>query len=148
ASSERLGLWRRTAQLSHPGLLRLLDRGSVALDGANYVYAVFEFPDDNLASAVASRSLEPNEALGVLSALLDTLRSLHAQGLVHGSIDIEHVVAVGDRIKLIPDDLRESGTAGATHADDIHALGLLICRVLGGNAEEAPAPFDTIIRHA
>src|SRR5215472_1026707 len=57
ASSERLGLWRRTAPLSHPRPWCLLDRGSVALDGADYVYAGFEYPDDNPDAAGASRTL-------------------------------------------------------------------------------------------
>jgi hypothetical protein len=117
----QLELWRRTASLSHPGLLQLLDYGR----SAEYLYAVFEFPDDNLLSA---GQLAEEQAQEVLGAIVPALRYLHMQGLSHVSVDAGHIVAVGESIKLSTDGLRvQSGDTS-----DLRALGVLIYEMLTG----------------
>ena len=135
ASAERqLEWWRRAASLSHPNLLALLECGRVGApsrptDGS-FLYAVFEYPDDNLARAQeeARGALTEEEARGVYEAASDALRYIHTQGLVHGAVDASHIVAVGDRVKLASDTLREPGP-GATAAEDLRDLdGILLRR--------------------
>lgn len=142
---ERLFLWRRTVYLQHPNLLRVLDCGK----SEEYIYAVLERPDDFLASALEQGPLEDQDAREFLAAGLDALRYLHAQGLVHGSLDAKHVVAVGNVVKLSTDNLREPDSE-FSYAGDIGALGALLYHVLTGRefAERADGvgePFATII---
>ena len=117
----QLELWRKTASLSHPGLLQLLDCGR----SDEYLYAVFEYPDDNLHSA---GQLAEEQAQEVLGAIVPALRYLHTQGLSHASVDAGHIVAVGEGIKLSTDGLRvQSGDTS-----DLRALGVLIYEMMTG----------------
>jgi eukaryotic-like serine/threonine-protein kinase len=63
---QQLELWRRTRQLSHPNLVELLDFGRAGHNGESVVYAVFEYPDDTLASALSQSTLTAEESREVL----------------------------------------------------------------------------------
>jgi hypothetical protein len=117
-----LDLWHRTRQLRHPSLVELLDFGRAEHGGENAFYAVFEAPDDTLASALARSPLNSQESREVLDAVLDALRYLHAQGLVLAALDPERIVAVADRIKLSTDALRDAETS-ADYREDVRLLG-------------------------
>jgi len=153
---ERLLLWRRTAHLRHPNLLRLLDCGreTQASAGEGCLYTVMEWSEDRLSSALENGPLSEAEARDLLAAALDALRYLHAQGLVHGSLDVTHVVAVGNVIKLATEDLREPDSGEFTPANDVRALGALLYGALTGNDFVDGAdlgalaePFAQIIRN-
>jgi hypothetical protein len=144
---ERLFLWRRTAHLQHPNLLQLIDSGMTE----DHIYAAFEWPDDILATALDQGPLEEKDARDFLAAALDALRYLHAQGLVHGSIDAAHVVAIGNTVKLSTDNLREP-EGDFTYAGDIGALGALLYHVLtgwtfDGRVDNIAEPFAAIVRN-
>lgn len=132
---ERLLLWRRTSHLRHPNLLRLLDCGreTQASAGGGCLYTVMEWPEERLSSALENGPLSEAEARDLLAAALDALRYLHAQGLVHGSLDVAHVVATGNVIKLATEDLREPDGVEFTPANDVRALGVLLYGALTGN---------------
>src|ERR1700689_663113 len=102
-----LDLWHRTRQLRHPNLVELLDCGRADHGGEIVPYAFFESPDDTLASALSRSPLNELESREVLDSVINALRYLHAQGLVLGALDADHIVAVGDRIKLSTDALRD-----------------------------------------
>jgi len=102
-------MWQRTQKLRHPNLLELLNCGRAELAGEIALYAVFESPDDTLAAALKQSPLSEGEAREVLAAVVDGLGYLQAQGLAPGTLDPEHVVAVGDRIKLSTDALQKRG---------------------------------------
>ncbi len=108
----QLAMWERTRRLQHPNLRALLDCGRAELAGEGVLYAVFEYADDSLASALAQSPLSEAEAREVLEAAAGALDYLKSQGLVHCELDPEHVVAVGDQIKLSTDALGEA--VGAT----------------------------------
>jgi hypothetical protein len=105
-------------------LIELLDCGRADHGGEIVLYAVFESPDDTLASALSRSPLNPRESREVLDSILDALRYLHAQGLVLGALDPDHVVAVGDRIKLSTGALRDATTSSA-YRKDVRLLGNL-----------------------
>jgi hypothetical protein len=119
-----LDLWHRIRQLRHPNLVELLDFGRAEHGGENVCYAVFEAPDDSLASALGRSPLNSQESREVLDAVLDALRYLHAQGLVLAALDPDRIVAVGDRIKLSTDALRHAETSAACR-EDVRLLGEL-----------------------
>lgn len=126
-----LDLWQRTRQLRHPNLIELLDCGRADHRDEIVLYAVFESPDDTLASALSRSPLNREEAREVLDSVLDALRYLHAQGLVLGALDPGRIVAVGDRIKLSTDALRDANTSSAYRKD---------VRLLGGLWQQALMP--------
>jgi hypothetical protein len=117
-----LDLWHRTRQLRHPNLVELLDCGRADHGGEMAIYAVFESPDETLASALSRSPLNQVESREVLDSVINALRYLHAQGLVLGALDADHIVAVGDRIKLSTDALREADTSSA-YREDVRLLG-------------------------
>ena len=120
-SAARLAMWQRTRQLRHPNLLEMLDCGRAELGGEIALYAVFEAADDTLNAALKQSPLSETEAREVLTAVLDALEYLQAQGLAAGALDPQHVVAVGDRIKLSTDALREA-TEDAPDTDALRAF--------------------------
>jgi hypothetical protein len=102
----QLALWQRTRSLRHPNLLQLLDCGRAELAGEVVIYAVFEYADDTLASALAHAPLSAAEAREVLAAAVAALSYLQAQSLALPALDPDQVLAVGDTIKLSTERLR------------------------------------------
>jgi hypothetical protein len=146
-SGRQLALWEKAARLSHPNLDPLLDYGHSTAGNESYLYAVTGCPDERLATALEQGPLSDSEAREILIAAVAALRYLHAQGFVHTAVDAAHIVAVGDRIKLSSDTLREVGTGGATPADDIRSLGFLLHQLLGRPAlSSVPGALGAIIR--
>jgi hypothetical protein len=132
-----LDLWHRTRQLRHPNLIELLEFGRAEHGGEIVLYAVFESPDDTLASALNRSPLNRQESREVLDSVLEALRYLHAQGLVLGALDPERIVAVGDTIKLSTDALRDAATSSA-YRKDVRLLGDLWRQALMPASPKSP----------
>ena len=126
AASRCLDAWQATRLLSHSNLLPMFDCGHALTDSGPVIFAVFEYPDDNLAAAMGGRQLDESDARETLAACLAALDYVHAHGMVHGSVDAQHVVAVGDRVKLASDTLRDAAGSGITPEDDRRALYKLV----------------------
>lgn len=137
--------WLRARLLLHPNLLDVREVGRAELAGEPFVYSVFEYPDDVLASALEQGPLSEPEARGVLEAALAGLRYLHGQGVAHGKVDADHIVAVGDTVKLTTDALREPDDLAA-YAEDVRQLGELVRRLRA--PEPLGEPLAIIARHA
>jgi eukaryotic-like serine/threonine-protein kinase len=137
--------WQRSRHLRHAHLQDLRDVGRAELEGNSYIYGVFEYPDDLLAPALEQGPLSEPETRGVLEAVLAGLRYLHGQGLVHGAVDPDHIVAVGEKVKLATDALRESDDLEG-HPEDVRQLGELVRSLRA--PEPLGEPFATIVRHA
>lgn len=144
-SARQLATWQRSRHLRHANLLELRDAGRVEIGGETYCFAVFEMPDDNLATALQHGPLSDDDARAVLDAALRALRYLHGQGLVHGSIDATHIIAVNDTVKLATDTLYESDDLDG-HAEDVRQLGELAKDLR--HPEPLGEPLATIVRHA
>jgi hypothetical protein len=121
AGAAQLALWQRTRLLRHPNLGQVLDCGRVELGGETAVWAVFEYPDDTLAAALGRSPLSETEAREVLDAAVAALRYLQAEGLAHRALDPDHVVAVGEAIKLSTDALRDAAP-DASYTDELRAF--------------------------
>ena len=120
--SAQLGDWKTVERLAHPNLLPILDCGQAD----SFIYAVFEYPDDNLAAALAHGGLTEGEKREVLDAGLGALRYIHSRGMVHGAVTPEHVVAVGDHIKLTSDTIVPATASDAAPEEDIRALHAML----------------------
>ena len=121
----QLALWHRTRSLRHPNLLQLLDCGRAELADEVVVYAVFEYADDTLASALAHAPLSAAEAREVLAAAVAALSYLQAQSLALPALDPDHVLAVGDAIKLSTERLRVA-SPDTPYTAELRALSDLI----------------------
>jgi TonB family protein len=110
----QLSRWGLAQRLSHPHLIQLLRKGRCRLDGADFVFAVMEYGEENLAEIFSERSLTPEETSEMLQATLDGLAYLHRQGFVHSHLKPADVMASKNQLKLASDSL---GRAGETVSD-------------------------------
>src|SRR5260370_3062680 len=146
----QLALWQRTRCLQHPNLRALLDCGRAELAGEVVLYAVFEYADDSLASALGQSPLSEAEAREALEAVVGAVDYLKSQGLAHCALDPEHVIAVGDQIKLSTDALGEAA-AGTANREELRTFWFkispctvarssdILAQVLGAGSRPGPA---------
>ena len=85
---------RSVAQLSHPGIVTVIDRGEA--DGRQFI--VFEFVDgENLKEMVVRDGPLPvDEALELAATIARALAFAHEQGLVHRDVKPQNVLLNGD----------------------------------------------------
>jgi TonB family protein len=141
------------ARLSHPGLISIFEFGIAELGGAGLVYTVMELSDEDLSQVIPTRPLSAEETREMLTAVLETLAYIHAEGFVHGCLTPSNIMAVGDRVKISSDGLLRIGESsdqlwaqpmngppegrdGMTPAGDVWWLGMTIAQVL---TQRAPA---------
>ena len=145
AAESQYANWQRSRLLRHVNLLEVRDVGRAELDGNNYIFCVYEFPEDVLSSALQNGPLSEDETRGVLEATLAALRYLHAQGVVHGAVAADQIVAVGETTKLATYTVREPGVPNQ-HAEDVRQLGELLRKLRA--PEPLTEPLAGIARHA
>jgi eukaryotic-like serine/threonine-protein kinase len=136
----QLELWGRIGRLSHPNVLSLLDFGQCEHGGDSFLYAVFEFPEETLATALERAPLDEAEAREVRQAASDALRYIHSQGLVHGAVNAGHIVAVGNEIKLASDTICNPSQLH-TAAGELEQLDRLLGNSAPPSQPPAPAPL-------
>jgi serine/threonine protein kinase len=112
----QLAHWRRVAALSHPHLIRLLDAGRCQLGGHNFLFAVMDHAEQNLAQILPGRPLTPDEVRDLLPATLDALAYLHGKNLVQGGLKPPNFLVVDDQLKLASDTIRPAGERTASTA--------------------------------
>ncbi|HZP24540.1 MAG TPA: TonB family protein [Terriglobales bacterium] len=175
-ASAQVAAWTLASQLSHPNLVRIFDMGLWhADDEQDMQFAVMEYCDESLAGVLRQRELTVSEARQLLAPTLDTLKYLHAQGIVHGQITPASILARGDQLKLTVDCLRrtsdtysdqsptpydapEKASGTIAPSGDLWMLGVTLhealtrrlpvrdCNGALESAEKLPAPFDEIVR--
>jgi hypothetical protein len=172
-AEEQAAVWESTRSLKDQHLATPLGAGRTQFDGATVAYVILKRPDETLDSAIRERALSKEEAGDVLLALIRGLDELHADGLVHGCVSPEQIIAIGDSIKLSTDCVRRVGVAPAlplprarymapesvganlTPGADIWCLGATLVEILTQQrcgedcieqAAKLPAPFDVIAR--
>ena len=157
---------RAVAQLSHPHIVTVIDRGS---DGGNQ-FIVFEYVEGENLKQLVGRSgpLPLRRALEVTIAMADGLAFAHASGLVHRdvkpqnvlldtdgevkmtdfgiarSLDVDHGVTqtgavVGTSNYLSPE---QAGGRPVTPATDVYSLGIVLWELLTG---AVPFPGDNFV---
>jgi serine/threonine-protein kinase len=85
---------RSVAQLSHPNIVTVIDRGEA--DGRQFI--VFEFVDGETLKELVDREgpLPVAEALEIASSVARALAFAHSQGLIHRDVKPQNVLMNGD----------------------------------------------------
>jgi TonB family protein len=142
---KQLARWRAARELDHPNLIRVFAAGRSEVDGAEVLYVVEEYAEENLAQILPERALTAEEARMMLPPVLSALQYVHGRGLVHGRIQPSNILAIGDQVKLSSDSLGapgettgtpdaydppEAGTGARSAAGDVWRLGMTLVEVL------------------
>ena len=130
SSESQLRRWRLGAELSHPNLMRLFERGSWHLDEIPLLYVVMEYADEDLSQVIPERPLTVAEAKEMLEPALGALAYLHSGGFVHGRLKPSNFMAIDGRLKISSDSVSQVGPGTLTPADDVWGLGMTLVEVL------------------
>jgi len=164
-------------KLIHPHLLRIFQAGNCQLDGAELLYVVMEYAEENLSQILPDRPLTSAECRDLLPPLLEALAYIHGQGLVHAQLKPANIMASGDQLKLAVDGLRAVNEKDGdmrpsiyvppeiasgepwSPASDVWSLGVTLVEALTQRApagaesgdlavpKAMPAPFREIAEH-
>jgi hypothetical protein len=172
APLEQYLLWQEALELRHPQISSPISVGRLEWEGASYPYVVLHKADENLAGVIRDRALTTGEAREVLRSVGAGLEYLHANGFVHSALSPEHVLALGDAIRISSTTIRrintpvedgepdvtykapESSAENLTVAADIWCTGATLFEVLTQKkctedcreqAKSLPEPFDWIV---
>jgi len=157
---------RAVAQLSHPHIVTVIDRGHD--DGRQFI--VFEFVDGENLKELVGRSgrLPVRRALETAIAVADGLAFAHASGLVHRdvkpqnvlvdeegeikvtdfgiarSLDVDHGVTQTGTVMGTSNYLSPEQASGkpVTPATDVYSLGIVLWELLAG---EVPFPGENFV---
>jgi TonB family protein len=172
-SEARLSRWGTAQKLSHPNLIRLFGAGRCELNGAEFLFVLMEYAEEDLSQVLPQRPLTPAEVKDMLPQVLNALAYVHSKGLVHGRLKPRNIQASGDQLKISTDSLCEVGERGPARrtiydapestnelspAADLWSLGVTLVEALTqrlpawdgrGDAippRKMPAPFLGIAR--
>jgi TonB family protein len=163
AAEQWLTRWKAAQKLSHPHLLRIFDMGRCRLGGADLVFIVMEFAEEDVSQVLPERALTVMEVKQMLPPVLDALTWLHRQGFVHGHIKPANIMAVGDQVKLAMDGAGKVGepdasagkrsihdppeTAGGEFgpAADVWSMGMTLVEVLTQRLPVREGSSDPVI---
>jgi TonB family protein len=175
-NGQYLSSWSLAEGLSHPHLIRLIEKGRCQLGPRDLLFVVTEYAEENLAEILPERALSPSEVLALLEPTLDVLSYLHRRGIVHGHLKPANILATGNQIKLACDGLStaegappppakldaydppERASGAISPAADIWSLGMTLAEALTQRvpvwheqedpvvSTDVPAPLFEIVR--
>jgi serine/threonine protein kinase len=107
-ADQQFASWAKAAQLSHGNLLRIFEHGRAQVDGAEVLYVVMEYADEDLSQILPSRPLTAAECTDMMQPVVDALAYIHSQGLVNGHITPANVMASGSQVKISSETISRS----------------------------------------
>ena len=121
----------RLSRSAHPGVVPVVRSGPTP-DGWELVLAHGGRP------LSSSTPRPPRVAAAIAASVATTVADLHDLGIVHGRLDASHVL-IGDQGRPVLCGFGD-GTATATRADDVAAIGHLLTELLGAGPEPELVP--------
>jgi TonB family protein len=157
--------WPATGRLSHPHLMRLFQTGRCEINGAQLIYSVSEFAEEDLSQIIPDRPLTAPEATEMLHPVLAALAYLYNEGFVHGRLKPSNIMVIDNQVKLSSDCIHRadklSGSVAALTAydapevvtgaiappADIWSLGVILVEALTQRlpAWDRSAPAEPVI---
>ncbi len=147
-SAGQLAIWELLRELPHRNLSAPIASGRKIADGRETVYVLLAIPDDRLSSLAGERALTEEEARQVLRSSVKVLGHLHTNGLAHGCISPDQILAHGETVQLAGECVRklndappldivkprylapECGSFQSTAAADVWCLGATLFETL------------------
>ncbi len=108
-ANRQVELWETVRDFRDLHLNSPLGAGTAELNGARTAYVVLRQPDESLAGVLRERPLTQAETKDALLNVAKGLELLHVNGLVHGNVSPEQIVAIGDTIRLSGEGVRAAG---------------------------------------
>ena len=131
---------RQVGTLAHPNIIPLLDAG----EEAGVLFLVFEYVEGHtIATLLATgEKFSTTQALGVAREICRGLAHAHERAIAHGDVRAATVMVTPEGTARLMNFAALRGTAKpgdarATPADDLRALGELLCQMLTGSTAEA-----------
>jgi serine/threonine protein kinase len=160
-ADQRLANLEAASRIKHANLVSIERTGRSRLDSVGLIYAVMENTEEDLASVLRERALTTEETAEITESLVAALSVVHEQGLVHGAVRADNVLAAGETVKLRSDCISKLPvTAKAdpeSYAQDVGDLGALIFEALTQRQLTSPdepairklaVPFRAIVQSA
>ena len=113
-SAVQIECWRTAKNLSSPHLNAPLSFGTRTVGETMIPYVVLTKADETLAGVILERPLEAAEASEAMLNAARALVDLHTSGLIHGCVSPEHILSIGEDIKLSGHTARPAGTNSQT----------------------------------
>ena len=127
-----------SAQLNHPHIVKLLDKGTTE---DNRMYAVFEYVEGQTLKelVIEKNGLTPTETGDLMGQILDGLASAHAQGIVHRDLKPTNIMVAKTGLKAHAKILDFGiGAFTASFQPKDYALLTLTKETIGTPAYSAP----------
>jgi len=120
-------------EIRHPNVVAIREAAVSHLDDVPVIVAAMEMTEENLGDVLRERLLTAAEGRQVLDAVLAALGAMHGHGLVHGHVEANSVVAMGETVKLRSDCVRigDSGFSFAA-AEDVRACARMAAHAVTG----------------
>ena len=136
------------SKLRHPSLLRLLPGGRCQVEGADLVFVLMEYAEEDLGQVLPYRPLSEKEAREILGLLLEALSHIHSKGFAHTHIKPSNIMAIDGQLKISSDtvlplgesrpayrpvdayDAPEAANATAAGSSDVWSLGVTLVEIL------------------
>src|SRR5687768_10709445 len=134
---------RLTAELQHPGVVPIIDSGTLDWDGMRIPWYAMPFLDDESLRGRLNREVQLpiDEALRIATAVGKALAAAHQRNIVHRDIKPENVFLSGDHVYVV--DFGVAKAIAATDAERLTSTGLAIGTPTYMSPEQALAgPVD------
>jgi TonB family protein len=114
SAEAELSRLRLISKLSHPHLLQIFEVGRCQHEGAELLYVVMEYAEENLEQILGTRPLTEQETDEMLRPTLEALAFLHKSGFIHGHIQPANILVAGEQLKLSSDGICRAGERGGS----------------------------------
>jgi len=134
---------RLTAELQHPGVVPIIDSGTLDWDGMRIPWYAMPFLDGESLRGRLNREVQLpiDEALRIATAVGKALAAAHQRNIVHRDIKPENVFLSGDHVYVV--DFGVAKAIAATDAERLTSTGLAIGTPTYMSPEQALAgPVD------
>ncbi len=120
-------------EIRHPNVVAIREAAVSHLDDVPVIVAAMEMTEENLGDVLRERLLTAAEGRQVLDAVLAALGAMHGHGLLHGHVEANSVLAMGETVKLRSDCVRIGDSRfSMAAAEDVRACARMATHSVTG----------------